>query len=283
MKVRFYDNDLEIVEGIRANLPQIECIHVEEVTHPFVTHPRDPMIYSINYETAFPESYYIDILNSSFAKSKDQRIIPSQAITDDLIIELIDWCLQNALEEKVIFFDWDRTLACTEGYLPMYTIFSRLPAINQDLFIQTQLEYIMGGPIRLAKIQLMFRILHLFQVKIFIMTNNQGGLSGFPSYPYFCQFVKIVDPSFDLQHLIYSGASKVRGGKWFQLSKPQVRQMYKQAPIVVQRLPTQQKKQQARVKIQQLKALTAVQKQQGLKQVQKILSQLVQKASSTMP
>jgi hypothetical protein len=218
-------------------------------------------------------------MNSNFKTSKGLKKIPSQAISDDMIFELLDWCLSNTLEEKVVFFDWDRTLSCIEGYLPMYKIFSMMPGIDKDLFIQTQLEYIMGGPVRLSKIQSMFRILHLFQVKIFIMTNNFGGLQSHPAYLYFCQFVKILDPSFNLEHLIYSGFSS---GKWLQLSKPEIRQMYKQAPIVMQRLPAQQKKRQSKVKIQQLKALTGAQRQQGFKHLQKILSQ-VQKASSTIP
>jgi hypothetical protein len=276
MKVRFYDNDQGHVDNIAQNFQEIESILVPETKLDYIQ-SINPLQYKTKYNTMFPGNYFIQTMQGVGYACKEKHT--SKAFTTEMMIELIDWCLKNYQEEKVVIFDWDRTLTCVEGFISLYDVKRVYPhiAVDDDLFAKFQLEYLMGGPDRLARLQLLFRILDLFQVKIYILTNNVFANPQHRNFGYYCTIVTNFYPSFNFENLISSAVTF--GIKSMALRKS-AKKMYKNATIDVTKLPRQQKKQQARVKVQQLiSSVDDRQKQQGLKQVQRILSRLQQQAS----
>jgi hypothetical protein len=275
MKVRFYDNDEKHVDDISQNFPDIESILVPETKLDYMQ-SANPLEYKTKYNTMFPGNYFLKTMGD--AGYACEAKYTSKAFTTEMIIELIDWCLKNYQEEKVVIFDWDRTLSCVEGFISLYDVkrVYRHLSVDDDLFSKFQLEYLMGGPDRLARLQLLFRILDLFQVKIYILSNNLFAHPQHPNYGYFRTIVINFYPFFNLENLI---SSRVTGGIKSLALRSSSQKIHKNATIDVSKLPRQQNKLQARAKVQQLISSTEDrQKQQGLKQVQRILVRLQQQA-----
>lgn len=275
MKVRFYDNDGKHIDDIRQNFPEIESILVPEIKLDYIQ-SSNPVQYKTKYNTMFPGNYYLQAMQEIGYACKESYT--SKALTTEMMIELIDWCLNNYQQEKVVIFDWDRTISCVEGFISLYDarrFYPRL-TVDENLFSKFQLEYIMGGPERLARLQLLFRILDLFQVHIYILSNNKFADPRNPNFAYYCTIVRNFCPFLNLENLI---SSRVTAGIKSTALMGVSQKMYKNMTIDVSKLPRQQKKQQAKAKVQQLIASTAIkQKQQGLKQVQRILSNSQQQA-----
>ena len=276
MKVRFYDNDEKHIDDISRHFPDIESILVPEIKLDYIQSTFNPLQYKTKYNKMFPGNYFLDKMKEVGYACEAKYT--SRAFTTEMMIELIDWCLKNSQEEKIVIFDWDRTLSCVEGFISLYDVKRVYPhlSLDEDLFPKFQLEYLMGGPDRLARLQLLFRILDLFQVKIYILSNNAFGNPEHSNYGYYRRIIQEFCPFFNLENLI---SSRVTAGIKSTALMKSAQKMYKNATIDVSKLPRQQKKQQARAKVQQLVASTDDrQKQQGLKQVQGILSRLQQQA-----
>jgi hypothetical protein len=82
------------------------------------------------------------------------------------------------------------------------------------------LNYMFGGTERVELIKNMFNTLHSEGVEIFIITNSANAQSNRPTM---LQVIKLMDPDFKENHLIYSGAGS-RNGRGYTVKATALKQ-----------------------------------------------------------
>ena len=232
MRIRFYDNDPSNFNGIGPNLPPIECILVDDdqpnvLIQPIIEQyervlsdtidgrrfPREcQSVYSTLYLRRYPQDApYLQVLFRGNPIARTTVSLPCQGINDAQIVDLLSWCTATPNEQKIVFFDWDRTISVLEGFFA-------LPQTFPVEIRRSYLVYILGGPERYQRLVSMFQILRQMNVEIYILTNNDSLLSQMtrqslrarglraPVGP--CRFnealalMQFVDPELDAEHLI---------------------------------------------------------------------------------
>jgi hypothetical protein len=113
--------------------------------------------------------------------------MPSRGITEEQMEELILWCTQFKQHQKIIFFDWDRTISVLEGMF----------ALQESSFSKKQriayIKYVLGGRERFVRLRNLFRILHRMQVHIYILSNNYGLIDP-NKRPHLVKLFQLIDP-----------------------------------------------------------------------------------------
>lgn len=93
---------------------------------------------------------------------------PNCGITNQQIYELMMWCVEFKKSQKIVFFDWDRTLSVVEGFMPIPRRTPGYDWATEELRV-TYLTYILGGAGRFEKLCRLFKFLHDMQVGVFIL------------------------------------------------------------------------------------------------------------------
>lgn len=227
IKIRFYDNDIEKFIGIHMTFsgagggPEIETIAVDEKDpNPIIKAaieadpaynrdvvellPHQKKIYSMYYLQSVTTIQF-DLLSPLFYHSdySDEIYRPNCGITNQQIYELMMWCVEFKKSQKIVFFDWDRTLSVVEGFMPIPRRTPGYDWATEELRV-TYLTYILGGAGRFEKLCRLFKFLHDMQVGVFILTNNGQALPGDPRRSIFLDFIHYIDPLFPDDHLICS-------------------------------------------------------------------------------
>lgn len=182
--IRFYDNELKNWDDdMIQHSPNITFIDVEnEVPNDFISNIRitgkqtkkntQETLNSayIQFFAANGNGYAQFLQNIIGSKESDKFLnkdYPSNGVLP-YASEMVQWAQTNNVGQKCIIFDWDKTITAVEG---MYFETHQGNSIR-NFDIQTILQFVMGGPDRLAQMIQLFRTLQSMNVKIFIITNN---------------------------------------------------------------------------------------------------------------
>jgi hypothetical protein len=120
---------------------------------------------------------------------------PSNGIDLEQIQELKEWCKKNKKQEKIVFFDWDRTISITDGFFYLHNTTKKQ--------LKQYLKYILGGKERFKELQVLFKYLHKKKVNVYILTNNSTAENK-NSRNFFLKLVSLMDPKFKLNNLLNS-------------------------------------------------------------------------------
>lgn len=186
MQIRFYDNEKKNWDNdMKIHSDEVEFIEVDETT------PYAQLTPKKTYKTEKAKKYdlnqqYIELfLNEdntyasnldSIIKSKpDVKILdkiigkdyPNNGI-DEYIDDLLKWT-EIDTPNKVVLFDWDRTITVVEG---LYTEQLNEKIINNEIKIHDIAVFIMGGEERLKKYKRMFDHFSKHKMAYFILTHN---------------------------------------------------------------------------------------------------------------
>lgn len=123
---------------------------------------------------------------------------PDKGVIQGHLEMLREW-LRTDPEKKTIIFDWDRTLAVTEGFS-----FPKGNTTYEDngIKIEDLLEYIMGGADRLSMLREFFEYCNDLNVNILVITNN-GAANGRNRH-LFLSLIQQVIPQMDDSRLLAS-------------------------------------------------------------------------------
>ena len=235
IKIRFYDNDVEKFKGIQISFGRdkptyIETIAVDELEpNPLIKAvvERDPRYqrdnrslaglstasktsYFDKYSEMYPREFLI--LSPLFLNRYGQPIVdyirererPNRGMTDEQMDELVQWCAKNRGVQKIVFFDWDRTLSVVEGFLPLPRANPGMPWSTEQLRM-SYVKYILGGEERVQKLVKLFKFLNSMNVGVFILTNNGIARNSDPAQrQIFLDFIHYIDPLFQDDHLLCS-------------------------------------------------------------------------------
>lgn len=192
--IRFYDNDKNNFIGNPSN--KIECILIDDKQKNILLRNKsyNPYLYFQNYMHKYP---YENELMKMF--SLDDSIFceinpPSNGINLEKIQELKEWCKKNKKQEKIIFFDWDRTISVTDGFFYLHK--------NTKNQLKQYLKYILGGEERFKELQVLFKYLHKNKVNVYILTNNSTAENK-NSIKFFLKLVHLIYPKFKSNNLLY--------------------------------------------------------------------------------
>lgn len=192
--IRFYDN--EKYNFIGNDSTKIECILVDDKKKNILLGKEkyNPYLYFHNYIHKYPfenELMKMTLLDNSLFYEEKQ---PSNGIGVKEMNELKEWCKKNKKKEKIIFFDWGRTITITDGFRYFHNIKK-----NQ---LKEYLKYILGGNERYNELQDLFEFLHKNKVNIYILTNNSSALYKI-SRNFFLKLIHLIYPKFKLKNLLY--------------------------------------------------------------------------------
>jgi hypothetical protein len=155
----FFDNEKYHLEETNKLCPNITCVEV----HDFPSLPEKD--YCRYFEGAYSGNSYTRHVTESKAPT-------GQGLSIDDINKIISWAntkIDHPRDMKV-FFDWDRTLSCVEGFLaPSYgpTKFDAYGIKVDDI-----ISYLMYSPIRRAKLVEMYNTIIRNDIAMYIITNN---------------------------------------------------------------------------------------------------------------
>ena len=235
IKIRFYDNDVEKFKGIQISFGRdkptyIETIAVDELEpNPLIKAvvEADPRYQRDNrslagLSTASKTSYFgkycdkylrefltlrplfFDRYGRPISDYITERERPNRGMTDEQMDELVQWCAKNRGVQKIVFFDWDRTLSVLEGFLPLPRANPSMPWSSEQLRM-AYVKYILGGGERAQKLVQLFKFLNTMNVGVFILTNNVIAREASPAQrQIFLDFIHYIDPSFQDDHLLCS-------------------------------------------------------------------------------
>lgn len=143
-----------------------------------------------------------------------ETTLPNRGITNRQISDLMFWSLVYKKEQKIIFFDWDRTISVLEGFFTINAArFNRI-GLDGNAMMLAYTKYILGGNTRFEKIRRLFAYLHSMQVDIYILTNNSSLINksdpdkspNLLNIQKLLEIIHFIDPLFNPQNLIV-GAS----------------------------------------------------------------------------
>jgi hypothetical protein len=148
---------------------------------------------------------------------------PDEGVNEGHLEMLRNWLIADA-EKKTLIFDWDRTLAVTEGVaVPRDKATYKIGNISEEDSIKHVIEYVMGGSDRVKLFQDFFSDCQNLGVNVLIITNNGSALA--PSRQNFLKLVQQVIPQMDDSRLLASrstGGDKFKSYKKYVKSHPQL-------------------------------------------------------------
>ena len=226
MLIRFYDNDENNFKGvslinkelniyieiilINDNIPNLlieNIIKEYEIKNNIIidsnTKLQSPLneYYYLNYIEKLKKfsirlSNFNDIFShSNLSNLKYESKLPNNGISFIQMIDLKKWSNENG--EKIVFFDWDRTLTVVEGFIPLKDNKLISPPLSENSILEYVI-YIFGGIKRFTKIKKLFNYLHKMNVNIYILTNNSIGIKNKEG---FYKIVQYIDPLLSIDNI----------------------------------------------------------------------------------
>ena len=129
----FFDNDMEHILATKKFCPNITCVHV----------PETPSILEAEYCRRFVGNHRENSY-TQFCRSSAEPVTNGIRISD--IDKIISWAKTKGdhPRDMKIFFDWDRTLSCVEGFMAPPSE----PGKFRDYGINVNdvVAYLMGSP-----------------------------------------------------------------------------------------------------------------------------------------
>ena len=190
--IRFYDDDR--TNFIGNNYKNMECILIDTNKPNILIKKKNfhPQLYFYEYIKKNPYDLELIKLAIEYHDLTHNEIPQNNGIEKKHIEDLKDWCMENKKKKKVVFFDWDRTLSVTNGFLALKKYSKKQ--------LQEYLIYILGGKERFQKLQDLFSFLHKKNVVIYILTNNSTAVKHKKT---FLDMIKLIDKKFISSHLLY--------------------------------------------------------------------------------
>jgi hypothetical protein len=189
MEIRFYDNEKKNWDNdMKIHSDEVEYFDVDEETpykrlNPEKSYKSDKAKkYDLNkqYINLFLDenntyAMFLDSALTHLEKNKSDKTMdkiigkdyPTNGI-DDLRDELMKWTETNTTN-KVVLFDWDRTITTVEG---LFTEQLNEKILNNEIKIHDIAVYIMGGEERLKMYKEMFDHFSKHKMAFFILTHN---------------------------------------------------------------------------------------------------------------
>ena len=210
--VVFFDNDIENIRNMTvltmaerffqsSAKPKIHGILINEKTiNPL--YGEQPVDTDYSYLPVWKNNTYAEHIR----KNHGEHYPPDEGVNEGHLEMLRVW-LSTDPEKKIVIFDWDRTLAVTEGVsIPRGTNSYEDGGIKSEDVI----EYLMGGAERLALLREFFDYCNKWKVTILVITNNGSAVGS--SRENFLKLVQMVIPQMDDTRLLASRDNT--GGKY---------------------------------------------------------------------
>ena len=201
----FLDNDSVhiLFFNFYFNKKKMTAVHVnDEEPHKFLKEKGilNNTSFHISNQQKIKNSYIEQLLenkkikkNSTYIsneKKSSMSYMPTPGITDKHIEALMEWVNLNKNNNKYVFFDWDRTLSCVEGFVAD-------DLSNYDP--QDILDFCMATRERQEMLRNMYNKLVQNKVNVYILTSNE-----------FCQnikkdflkIIKLIFPNFNDSNLL---------------------------------------------------------------------------------
>jgi hypothetical protein len=203
MPTIFLDNDQTHINEWNRQFPNSRTIKIDDTT---LNPLGDGNTYYNGYITNYGANTYTELLRGS--NNKIEPTNPSNGIIQADVTSILNWVHDNTAN-RIAVFDWDRTLSVLEGaIMPIGRLWND-PLYNCNP--ADALNYMFGGTERVELIKNMFITLHSEGVEIFIITNSANAQNNRPTM---LQVIKLMDPLFVDDQLIYSGAGSGGGNRY---------------------------------------------------------------------
>lgn len=141
--LRFYDNEPHNIESMQNEAPEIYSVLVEHntpnelIASEYNSGNRNVNLYPTNFLKSMPNDgslTYADIVQ----KNGGETTLPCVGLSTQHIADIIKWADNQIIENKTIYFDWDRTLSVVEGILALGVVLKSVTA-------EDTLLYLVGG------------------------------------------------------------------------------------------------------------------------------------------
>jgi hypothetical protein len=164
---RFYDNQKDIIKQFHTSLKYVESILVSNNSNEEIMNKNNSKLYTSIFLNNNPNNKFAMFLNNINNKEQATSIGFSQKDAMDLQI----WS-ESPIPQKIVIFDWDRTLSIIEGiFLPNSitdtNYFKNIGISYRDIAI-----YYVGSEFRCKWLRYIFEYLNNKNVEVFILTNN---------------------------------------------------------------------------------------------------------------
>jgi hypothetical protein len=189
---RFYDDDK--TNFIGNNYENIECILIDPNKPNILIKKKKfhPQVYFYEYIKKNPYDLELIKLAMEHHYITYDEIPPNNGLEIEHMKALQYWCLKNKKKKKIVFFDWDKTLSVTNGFLALKKYSKKQ--------LKEYLLYILGGKERFQKLQDLFYFLNKNNIVIYILTNNGTAVKHKNT---FLDMIKLIDKKFISSHLLY--------------------------------------------------------------------------------
>ncbi len=194
----YYNTLKRVIFMLDENDDKVKEVHktfmtwASEKYHEFIH--RDMRVYNNKPDTV---NMYAYMLGKSQTRL-NEMVVPRVGFSE--MDELVNWA--NGIPEseiKMIIFDWDQTLAVTEGFYP------QLPNQTKMLF-RDMAVYLMGGYDRYKRLIQMFdKLRSIGSVEIFILTNNAAAIQ---HRQVFLEVIRFIIHGFVDANLLYGGVKQ---------------------------------------------------------------------------
>ena len=212
MPTIFLDNDAQHIDNWQRHFPNSRTMKIDDTA---INSLGNKNTYYNGYITNYGTNTYTELLRGS--NNKIEPFNPSNGITQADVSSILNWVHGNTTN-RIAVFDWDRTLSVLEGaIMPIGRLWND-PLYNCNP--ADALNYMFGGTERVELIKNMFNTLHSEGVEIFIITNSANAQNNRPTM---LQVIKLMDPDFKENHLIYSGAGS-RNGRGYTVKATALKQ-----------------------------------------------------------
>jgi hypothetical protein len=204
LDIRFYDNEKDNWDKDMAiHFPQIEFIEVDNFT-PNVFISSESLVGTMADVQRRLNQAYIDVFASqgnTYAEFLD-NVIKSGSVDETkikqkdypnngfgpYIQDLMSWAKTEDPRQKIVIFDWDKTMTVVEG---MYFGEHAGESI-MNIDIKNIAEFVMGGERRLTAIKSAIAELMSMRVQIFIITNNPNASLWVPSRIIYLNLISLI-------------------------------------------------------------------------------------------
>ena len=206
--LRFYDNEPHNIESMQKEAPEIYSVLVEHntpnelIASEYNSGNKDVNLYPINFLKSMPKTVSLTYANI-VQDNGGETTLPCVGLSVQHIADIIKWAMNQSIENKTIYFDWDRTLSVVEGILSLDIVLKNVTA-------EDTLFYLVGGLKRFINLQNMFTTLKDNSVKVIILTNNASAKQTNVNYDGFLKILKILIPFINptKNQIIYAGEDR---------------------------------------------------------------------------